>query len=62
VSIAGKPLFPNLAANRTSPVERRNETASGYGAAGSDADTIHVNVRGAAKKDEDVMDVDSEKK
>ncbi|RYN36162.1 Histone transcription regulator 3 [Alternaria tenuissima] len=69
VSIAGKPLFPNLAASRASPVEKRTETVSGEGNAGSksapvdddDEDTIHVNVRGAGKKDVDEMDVDTEK-
>jgi hypothetical protein len=58
VSIAAKPLFPNLAANRASPAEKRNETIS----EGGDEDTIHVIVRGARKKDEDEMDVDSVKK
>jgi hypothetical protein len=61
VSIAGKPLFPNLAANRASSAEKRNEMISADNSAGSkstmddttagdDGDTIHVNVRGAGKK------------
>ncbi|KAG9192706.1 hypothetical protein G6011_11440 [Alternaria panax] len=69
MSIAGKPLFPNLAANRASSAEKRTETAQGDGNTGSksvpaddDADTIHINIQRAGKKDEDDMDVDSGKK
>ncbi|KAI4700782.1 hypothetical protein J4E81_003746 [Alternaria sp. BMP 2799] len=70
VSIAGKPLFPNLAANRVSPEGKRNETAAGDDTVDDDGDVIHVMSRKedgdvihvGAKKDEDAMDVDGEKK
>jgi tetratricopeptide (TPR) repeat protein len=57
VSIAGKSLFPNLAANRAGSAEKRSEAA-----AGDDGDVIHVQARADGKKDEDAMDVDGEKK